>query len=71
VLDLLAHLEEKEAENAGAKSRTAKSRRKEAPDIVAAILNGDQPAGLTASRLARWKTLPFDWTEQRKLLGFS
>lgn len=41
-----------------------------APDIVAAILNGDQPAGLTASRLARWKTLPFDWAEQRRILDF-
>ena len=42
-----------------------------APDIVAAILKGKQPAELTASRLARWKNLPLDWAEQRKALGFS
>ena len=42
-----------------------------APDIVAAILKGEQPAELTASRLAKWKNLPLDWTEQRKVLGFN
>ena len=42
-----------------------------APDIVAAILKGEQPAELTASRLAQWKNLPLDWTEQRKVLGFT
>ncbi len=42
-----------------------------APDIVAAILKGAQPAELTASRLAQWKNLPLDWTEQRKVLGFT
>ncbi len=42
-----------------------------APDIVAAILKGEQPPELTASRLAQWKNLPLDWTAQRKVLGFS
>ncbi len=42
-----------------------------APDILAAILKGEQPAELTASRLAQWKNLPLDWTEQRKVLGFT
>ncbi len=36
-----------------------------------AILKGEQPAELTASRLARWKNLPLDWVEQRKVLGFA
>ena len=38
---------------------------------VAAILKREQPAELTASRLAQWKNLPLDWTEQRKVLGFT
>lgn len=42
-----------------------------APDIVAAILKGEQPPELTASRLAKSKNLPLDWTEQRKVLGFT
>ncbi len=42
-----------------------------APDIVAAILKGGQPAELTASWLAQWKNLPLDWTEQREVLGFT
>jgi hypothetical protein len=42
-----------------------------APEIVAAILKGEQPPELTASRLARWKNLPLHWTEQRKVLGFT
>jgi hypothetical protein len=42
-----------------------------APDIVAAILKGEQPLELTASRLAKSKNLPLDWTEQRKVLGFT
>ena len=41
-----------------------------APDIIAAILTGNQPAELTASRLVQWKNLPLDWAEQRKVLGF-
>ncbi len=42
-----------------------------APDITAAIVNGHQPARLTAKRLIRLSThLPIDWVDQRKLLGF-
>ena len=41
-----------------------------APDIVTAILEGRQPIGLSATALIRTK-LPFDWAEQRALLGFS
>ncbi len=40
-------------------------------EIVAAILKGEQPAELTADRLAQWKNLPLDWTEERKVLGFT
>ncbi len=39
--------------------------------LMASCLDGEQPAGLTASRLAQWKNLPLDWTEQRKGLGFT
>jgi len=42
-----------------------------APDIVAAILDGRQPATLNRQRLARVTTLPLDWQEQRALLGFN
>jgi hypothetical protein len=42
-----------------------------APEIVCAILNGRQPAQLTAARLSRITHLPSDWSEQRKALGFS
>jgi len=41
-----------------------------APDIVAAILEGRQPAHLTAARLTRLYDLPLDWAEQRRALGF-
>jgi hypothetical protein len=41
-----------------------------APDIVDAILDGRQPAGLTASGLMRDTRIPLDWKEQRKALGF-
>jgi hypothetical protein len=42
-----------------------------APDIVTAIVNGKNPAQLTAKKLMRLALdLPIDWTEQRKLLGF-
>jgi site-specific DNA recombinase len=42
-----------------------------APDIVAAILQGEQPDGLTAARLLREcrRGLPPDWREQRALLS--
>jgi site-specific DNA recombinase len=42
-----------------------------APDIVAAILDGRQPALLNRQRLARIATLPLDWNDQRALLGFA
>lgn len=42
-----------------------------APDIVRAILAGDQPVTLTAERLKRVPSLPCDWTAQRLMLGFS
>lgn len=41
-----------------------------APDITEAILNGRQPAELTASRLKRIRKLPISWVEQRRTLGF-
>ena len=40
-----------------------------APDIVTAILDGAQPAGLTRDCLLK-ANLPTDWAMQRKLLGF-
>jgi site-specific DNA recombinase len=42
-----------------------------APDIVVAILNGRQPAVLTATKLMADTRLPLAWTEQRKALGFA
>jgi hypothetical protein len=42
-----------------------------APDIVAAILAGKQPAGLTANKLMADTRLPLDWSEQRTALGFT
>jgi hypothetical protein len=41
-----------------------------APDIVAAVLDGRQPAAVTASRLMRDTRIPLDWQEQREALGF-
>ncbi len=41
-----------------------------APDIVTAILNGRQPIGLTANKLANDSRLPIAWPEQREALGF-
>ena len=41
-----------------------------APDIVAAIVAGTQPPALTAEALANRITLPADWAEQRRALGF-
>ena len=42
-----------------------------APDLLAAILKGEQPESLTAARLLREcrRGLPPDWREQRALLG--
>lgn len=42
-----------------------------APDIIQAILDGRQPLLLRANHLRRLSTLPTNWDEQRKLLGFS
>ena len=42
-----------------------------APDITQAILQGKHPPTLTASVLSRIYRLPLDWTEQRRLLGFT
>jgi site-specific DNA recombinase len=41
------------------------------PDIVVAILNGRQPAVLTATKRMADIRLPLAWTEQRKVLGFA
>jgi site-specific DNA recombinase len=42
-----------------------------APDIVTAIVEGRQPARLTAARLLEDTRLPLDWQEQRQALGFA
>lgn len=41
-----------------------------APDIVEAVLEGRQPASLTASGLKRLTSLPIHWADQRSALGF-
>ena len=41
-----------------------------APEIVQAILPGEQPPGLTANRLKLAGTLACAWSEQRRQLGF-
>ena len=41
-----------------------------APDIVTAIIDGQQPPGLTANTLMKNTRLPFRWEAQRKRLGF-
>ena len=42
-----------------------------APQIVAAILNGNQAPELTARKLMDDTRLPLDWNEQRRALGFA
>lgn len=42
-----------------------------APDIVAAIADGRQPATLTGRRLLRATNIPLSWEAQRKLFGFA
>ncbi len=43
-----------------------------APDIVRAILAGEQPIDLTANTLMRQASkLPHDWSRQKTLLGFA
>jgi site-specific DNA recombinase len=41
-----------------------------APDLVAAILAGKQPPGLTANKLMADTRLPLEWEDQRAALGF-
>ena len=40
-----------------------------APDIVAAIMKGRQPAGLMARQLPGAAEIPMDWVVQRQVLG--
>ncbi len=42
-----------------------------APDIIQAILEGRQPANLTARQLMADTRLPINWQEQRAVLGFT
>jgi site-specific DNA recombinase len=42
-----------------------------APDITAAILDGRQPPGLTATMLIEHPHLPLSWQVQRAALGFA
>ena len=42
-----------------------------APDIVAAIVEGRQPAALTATTLMHDTRLPLAWAAQRARLGFA
>jgi site-specific DNA recombinase len=42
-----------------------------APNIVGAILNGNQPPELTARKLMDDTRLPLDWNEQRRALDFA
>ncbi len=39
-----------------------------APDIVEAIINGEEPDGLSLARLTR--SFPKEWSKQRSLFGF-
>jgi site-specific DNA recombinase len=41
-----------------------------APDIIEAIVNGTQPADLTAKKLITRVDLPLDWHAQKRALGF-
>ena len=40
-----------------------------APDIIEAILHGEEPSGLSLAQLIR--TFPMDWERQRALFGFT
>lgn len=42
-----------------------------APDIVAAALEGKQPASMTRSSLWEATSIPLDWEGERRLLGFA
>ncbi len=39
-----------------------------APDIIEAILNGEEPTGLSLAKMTR--TFPMDWEQQRALFSF-
>jgi len=41
-----------------------------APEIVAAILGGEQPLELTAQALTKRADVPWDWNEQKRRFGF-
>lgn len=41
-----------------------------APDIVSTVIEGRQPAQLSARFLQRLASLPVGWNDQRQLLGF-
>ena len=40
-----------------------------APDIIAAVLDGDQPASLTRQKLVRMSALPLEWRAQSRMLA--
>ena len=42
-----------------------------APDITQAILDGRQPAHLSAERLVNDRAIPLEWSGQRAALGFT
>ena len=42
-----------------------------APDITTSLLEGTQPAGLTARQLLRAPGIPFAWSDQRRIFGYS
>ncbi|MEW4466326.1 recombinase family protein [Parasphingorhabdus sp. JC815] len=42
-----------------------------APDIIASIMDGTQPADLTGRKLTRANAIPLDWPSQRKMFGFT
>ncbi len=42
-----------------------------APDIISAIINGTQPAGLTGRKIMRQNNIPLDWAGQRSMFGFA
>ena len=41
------------------------------PEIIDAIVTGQQPADLLTEKLIRRIDLPLEWTEQRRILNFS
>ena len=42
-----------------------------APNIVEAIMCGQQPVDLTAQKLIRGVDIPMEWDQQRRILGFN